>query len=135
MQMYVVTQFGFNPDAVTVWERVVASDGVKLPIHVGMAGIAPLKQLLRYAVRCGVSASARVLLGKASALSKHVRLASVDELVVEFARHRLSNPGSRLVRAHFYAFGGVERTALWLEAVRSGRFEISRGNRIMFNDD
>ena len=131
MQMYVVTQFGFNPSAVTAWERATASDGVTLPIHVGMVGMAPLRQLMRYAVRCGVSASARLLLGRASALSKHARLAAVDELVVEFARYRLSNPDSRMVRTHFYAFGGVERTARWLKSVRSGRFDIVSHHRIV----
>ena len=134
MQMYVVTQFGFNADAVTAWERATASDGVRLPIHVGMAGKTPLKELLRYAVRCGVGASARVLLGKASALSGHVRLATADELVVEFARHRLSSPDSRLVRAHFFAFGGVERTARWVKTIRSGRFEMTPDYRIVFDD-
>ncbi|MYJ94798.1 MAG: hypothetical protein F4053_04170 [Proteobacteria bacterium] len=131
MRMYVVTQFGFNPHSVTAWEKATASDGVELPIHVGMAGMAPLKQLMRYAVRCGVSASARLLLGRASALSKHTRLAAVDELVVEFARYRLSSPESRIVRAHFYAFGGVERTARWLKSVRSGQFDISSRRRIV----
>ena len=132
LRMYVVTQFGFNPDAVTAWERATTSDGIELPIHVGMAGLAPLRQLLRYAIRCGVSESARVLLGKASAISKHVKLATVDELVVEFARHQLSNPDSRIVRAHFYAFGGVERTARWLKSVKSGQFRISPAHRIKF---
>ena len=135
MRMYVVTQFGFNPNAVTAWERATASDGVTLPIHVGMVGMAPLKQLMRYAVRCGVSASARLLLGRVSALSNHARPPAVDELVVEFARHRLSNPDSRMVRAHFYAFGGVERTARWLKSVRSGKFDIASRHRIVTAND
>lgn len=125
LAMYIVTQFGFNAQSVIDWEAELSKNGIELPIHVGMAGKSPLKQLLRYAMRCGVTASMRMLVGKASAMSEHVKLTTVDELVLEFARYRLSYPTCRMVRAHFYAFGGAADTAHWLNAVRSGNFEIS----------
>ena len=90
-----------------------------------MAGLTSLKQLLRYAMRCGINASVRMLVGKASAMSEHFKLTPVDELVPAFARHRLSHPDCRMIRAHFYALGGAERTARWLNAIRSGNFEIN----------
>ncbi len=34
-----------------------------------------------------------------------------------------------MVRAHFYAFGGAERTAGWLGALRDGNFEISNNGK------
>ncbi len=124
LMMYIVTQFGFNAQAVIDWEAALSTNGIELPIHVGMAGLTPLKQLLRYATRCGIVSSMRMLVGKASAMSEHIKLTPVDELVPAFARHRLSHPDCRMIRAHFYALGEAERTARWLNAIRSGTFDI-----------
>ena len=124
LQMYIVTQFGFNAQAVIDWETELSTMEIELPIHVGMAGPTSLKQLLRYAMRCGINASMRMLVGKASAMSEHLKLTPVDEMVPAFARHRLSHQDCRMIRAHFYALGGAERTARWLNAIRSGTFEI-----------
>jgi len=66
----------------------------------------------------------RMMVGKASAISEHLKLTPVNEMVPAFARHRLSHPDCRMFRAHFYALGGAERTARWLNAIRSGSFEI-----------
>ncbi len=131
LRMYVVTQFGFNSGAVMTWEKTTTGDGVNLPIHVGMAGLVPIKELLRYAVRCGISSSMRMLLGRTSALSKPATLASIDQLILAFAGHRLSHPDTRMTRAHFFAFGGAERTAGWLKSVRAGQFDISPDHRIV----
>lgn len=124
LQMYIVTQFGFNASAVADWEAATTVDGIDLPIHVGMAGRVPLKELLRYAVRCGVSASMRMLRSKTSALSEQIKSTSMDKLILAFAGHRLLHPTCRLVRAHFFAFGGAEPTSRWLNSVLSGQFEI-----------
>jgi len=131
LQIYIVTQFGFNAQAFFDWEAVVRKNGVELPVHVGFAGQAPLKQLLRYAMRCGITASMRMLVGKASAMSQQIKLATADELALAFAKHRLSHPDCRMVRAHFYAFGGAERTGRWLQAIQSGRFEIAADKLIV----
>jgi methylenetetrahydrofolate reductase (NADPH) len=134
LRMYVVTQFGFNSAAVPAWESATGADGIELPIHVGMAGRAPLKELLRYAFRCGISASMRMLVGKASMMSDQIKLTPMDELILAFASHRLSHPDSRIARAHFFAFGSAERTARWLNSVCSGQFEIRDGLSIQLTD-
>jgi len=131
LRIYVVTQFGFNPGAVVDWEGSTRASGIDVPIHVGMAGLVPLKHLLRYAVRCGVNASMRMLLSRTSALVEQAKLTSLDELVLAFAGHRLSHPQSRMVRAHFFAFGGAERTARWLSRVLAGDFTVDVERRII----
>ncbi len=128
LKMYIVTQFGFNANAAMDWDAITTADGIDLPVHVGMAGLAPLKELLRYALRCGISASMRMLVSKASAMSDQIKLTSIDELIPAFAAHLLSQPDSRIARAHFYAFGGAERTARWLNTVVSGQFEIDQND-------
>ncbi len=122
--MHVVTQFGFDARAFADWERQLLADGIRLPIHVGFAGPANLARLLQYAMRCGIGASMRLLAVRTSAAASLVSMPNPDQLLTAIVRHRLRHPDSLVVRPHFFAFGGFEGTARWLEAVRAGAFEL-----------
>jgi methylenetetrahydrofolate reductase (NADPH) len=122
----IVTQFGFDPEAVTDWEQATQAAGIALPIHVGMAGPASLRQLAKFAMMCGIGSSARMLMTRTGATANLLRTQAPDELITHFARHRATHPASRLVKAHFFAFGGVLKTARWVNAVLAGRFELNR---------
>jgi methylenetetrahydrofolate reductase (NADPH) len=121
-----VTQFGFDPDAVTDWEKSTRAAGIELPIHVGMAGPASLKQLVKFAAMCGIGSSARMLATRTGAMANLLRTQAPDELITHLARHRAANPDSRVRRAHFFCFGGVLKTARWANAVLAGNFELNR---------
>jgi methylenetetrahydrofolate reductase (NADPH) len=123
-RMRLVTQFGFDPEAVVSWEAETTAAGIELPIHVGMAGPASLRQLVKFAMMCGVGSSARMLMTRTGATANLLRTQAPDELITYFARHRASHPASRLVKAHFFAFGGVLKTARWVNAVLAGRFDL-----------
>jgi methylenetetrahydrofolate reductase (NADPH) len=120
----IVTQFGFDADAVTRWEERTSAAGVHLPIHVGMAGPASLRQLVKFAMMCGVGSSARMLMTRTGATANLLRTQAPDELITYFAKHRASHPESRVTKPHFFAFGGVLKTARWVNSVRAGRFEL-----------
>ncbi len=125
----VVTQFGFDEGAVTTWEESTTQDGIELPIHVGMAGPSSLRQLVRFAMRCGISSSARMMTTRTGDMANLLRTKTPDDQITHFARHRAENPSSRIERAHFFCFGGVLKTAQWANSVVAGRFELnSRGN-------
>ena len=128
LSLYIVTQFGFHAEEVFAWEQRLLNDGVALPIHVGMAGKISVARLLRYAARCGVSASARFLASKANDMAQQLRSTLVDELVLAFAAHTHEHADCLIRRAHFYAFGGAERTVRWLNAIRAG--EVRLGSTI-----
>jgi len=49
---------------------------------------------------------------------------SVDELFPEIVRMRAGALARRIVKPHFFPFGGVLKTVAWLEAIRAGRFEV-----------
>jgi methylenetetrahydrofolate reductase (NADPH) len=124
-RMHITTQFGFDPVAVTDWESATSTEGVDLPIHVGMAGPASLRQLVRFAMKCGIGSSARMLMTRTGATANLLRTQAPDELITHFARHRADNSSSRLSKAHFFAFGGVTKTARWVNAVLAGRLEMN----------
>jgi methylenetetrahydrofolate reductase (NADPH) len=125
LPLYIATQFGFDNDAVPKWEAATTAAGIELPIHVGMAGPTSLKQLVKFAMLCGIGASARMLITRTGATANLLRQQTPDELITTIARHRATSPSSRVVKPHFFAFGGVLKTARWANAVASGRFVLN----------
>jgi methylenetetrahydrofolate reductase (NADPH) len=122
-KMHIVTQFGFNPEAVCAWERHLAEHGISLPVHVGIAGPTPLPKLIRYAMQCGIGASLGALMKNMSAMGNVARLATApDEMFVGLMR--AARGATRLVAPHLYAFGGAVATSRWLRAVVDGTFEL-----------
>lgn len=123
--IYFATQFGFDPQPFIDWEAETAAKGISLPIHVGMPGPASLRQLAKFAMMCGVGASMRILTSRTSAMVNLLGAQAPDDMVVALAQHRAANPQSRFKKIHFFAFGGVVKTAKWANAVVSGRFVLN----------
>jgi methylenetetrahydrofolate reductase (NADPH) len=123
-EVRLVTQFMFEAEPLIAWERMVRAQENDLPIHIGVPGPATLKSLLSYARLCGVGNSMRVLTHQAGNLLKLASLSYPDALIAALARHRAGDPHSRIERLHFYPFGGLARTARWLEAIRAGAFTL-----------
>jgi methylenetetrahydrofolate reductase (NADPH) len=121
-----VTQFGFDAQAFIDWERETSARGIDLPMHVGVAGPASFKQLAKFAVVCGVGASARMLANRTGAMADLLRTKAPDDMILAFARHRAAYPGSRIYCPHFFAFGGVAKSARWANAVRDGRIRFNK---------
>jgi methylenetetrahydrofolate reductase (NADPH) len=124
-RMHIVSQFGFDPLAIGPWVRRLDDHGITLPVHVGIAGPANLRTLIRYAMLCGIGASLNSLMASLSALT-HVRqlVTSVDEMICQLARAWEGGFARRVVKPHFFAFGGVAATADWLQAVAAGNFHL-----------
>jgi methylenetetrahydrofolate reductase (NADPH) len=121
-----VTQFGFDSTAFIDWENATSARGIDLPIHVGLAGPASLKQLARFAVVCGVGASARMLKSRTAATAGLLKSRAPDDMIIDFARHIAANPDSRIKNPHIFAFGGVAKSARWINAVRDGRIKFNK---------
>jgi methylenetetrahydrofolate reductase (NADH) len=123
-QMHIVTQFGFNANALSDWGFHLPRHGIQLPVHVGIAGPAPLSKLIHFAMRCGIGASLRTVMRNLSAVS------SITELAISPDQHLLRlvsippPPGAQIVAPHFFGFGGSLETAHWISEVAAGRFQI-----------
>lgn len=124
-KLYFATQFGFEPQPFIDWEAATTAKGIKMPIHVGMPGPASLRQLAKFAMLCGVGASMRMLTTRTSAMANLLSTQAPDEMVTALAKHKGANPGSRFQKVHFFAFGGVVKTARWANAVAAGRFVLN----------
>jgi methylenetetrahydrofolate reductase (NADPH) len=123
-EVRLVTQFLFEAGPLITWESATRTRGSLLPIHAGVPGPATVKSLLSYARMCGVGNSMRLLTRQAGNLLKLASLSYPDALITALAEHRASDPGCRIERLHFYPFGGLARTARWIEAIRAGAFTL-----------
>ena len=123
-QMHVVTQFGFNPQAVLDWQRHSRERGITLPVHVGLAGPMTLPRLIHFAMQCGIGASLHVLMKSTSALTHlaHVKTTPEEMLLALVSAQSFAT----IVKPHFFGFGSSLDTARWLRAVIEGAFELKQ---------
>ncbi|HXQ25345.1 MAG TPA: methylenetetrahydrofolate reductase [Candidatus Acidoferrales bacterium] len=122
LQLSIVTQFCFEADPIVEWVRRIRSQGIDVPVRVGLAGPAGLIALTRYAIRCGVGNSVKVLTEK-PAFAKLLIDKGPEPIIREVATGigPGSGPGLPLGVAglHFFVFGGFNKTVDWINATRS----------------
>jgi methylenetetrahydrofolate reductase (NADPH) len=114
MAALIVTQFGFDPDAVLDWLGALRRRGLDTPVRIGIPGPASIKSLLRFATRCGVGASTAVMKKYGVSITNLLGLAGPDKLIDAFVRGL--GPEHGRVRLHFYPFGGLVGTVEWIAA-------------------
>lgn len=112
MAPLIVTQFAFDADVVLNWLKELRERGNFEPVRLGVPGPAGIKTLMRFATRCGVGASASVLLKYGISIKNLIGSAGPDKLVDSFAAGL--GPEHGPVRLHFYPFGGLEKTVEWI---------------------
>lgn len=117
---YVVTQFSFSPARVIAYASEFAVRHPEVPLYVGVAGPTSPATLLRFAQRCGVSASLRALSDQGINLVRLVTHTDPAEQVVAVARHCLERAGCNVVGIHLFSFGGAMQTAAWMNHALSG---------------
>ncbi len=127
--IYIATQFCFEAAPIIAWDRAIQSQGNKLPIHIGVPGLATIKTLLNHARACGVGPSMRFLTRQARNITKLMTISAPDKLVLELARYRAEDPGCGIARVHVYPLGGLRRSAAWTYAVADGDFSLKPGDK------
>ncbi|MFB9952988.1 methylenetetrahydrofolate reductase [Rhizobium puerariae] len=113
LEWSIFTQFAFSAEPVVSWIRQVRSNGIDVPIHIGIPGPASVKTLLRFAAVCGVSASTAVMKKYGLSVTQLLTSATPDRLVDHYA-NSLVDEALGQVKLHFYPFGGVHRTVDWI---------------------
>ena len=112
--VYVVTQFCFAPARVVEFCAALARSAPAMSVYVGIAGPADPAALLRYAQRCGVSASLRALRNLGSGIAQLVTHTDPGDQVAALARYNRSREPGNVAGVHLYSFGGALRTAGWM---------------------
>jgi methylenetetrahydrofolate reductase (NADPH) len=118
----IVTQFCFEAEPILRWLGRLRSIGVDVPVRIGVAGPASTASLLKFAMRCGVGNSLRALRQRGGAIGKLMGDTTPDGLLIELARELRTGDHGPVAGIHLYMFGGVRKTAAWLDGAR-GRDE------------
>jgi methylenetetrahydrofolate reductase (NADPH) len=113
-QMAIVTQFAFDAKPVIAWAERIAAAGIKLPIHLGIAGPTKLQTLLKFAISCGVGPSISVLQKRAMDLSKLLVPYEPTDVLTELADYKATHPHSLIERIHVFPLGGIRASADWM---------------------
>jgi methylenetetrahydrofolate reductase (NADPH) len=117
VEFEIVTQFGFDAEPVLAWLARLRQEGLQAPVRIGVAGPASIKTLLRFAARCGVGASAKVMAKYGLSLAHLLGSAGPDPVIKDLAAG-LDPARHGDVRLHFYPFGGLAKTAEWVRDFR-----------------
>jgi methylenetetrahydrofolate reductase (NADPH) len=113
----IITQFGFDVEAVLRWVGEARGRDINLPIRVGVPGPAGVRRLLKFAKRFGASTSAGIVRKYGLSLTNLVGSAGPDRFVRDLAAE-LDPAKHGTVRLHFYTFGGLAATASWIREFR-----------------
>lgn len=119
-RMWVVTQFVFDADPVLHWLRRTFDAGVDLPVWVGVPGAGRLRTLWRYAMRCGVGSSTRMLARRPDVALSLGGGWQPDELIGELSLQYASGAAGAMAGIHLFPFGGLGAGVAWLQRLRQG---------------
>ena len=122
---YVVTQFSFSPARVIEYCAGMARSAPQVPIYVGLAGPTNPVALLRFAQRCGVSASLRALRTQGMDAVRLVTHTDPEQQLSALAHYCAVHADCNVVGIHLFTFGGVTASAAWMN-----RYIASRGEPV-----
>jgi methylenetetrahydrofolate reductase (NADPH) len=112
---YMTTQLCFDPGAVASWLAARRAEGLGLPVHLGVPGVAEPHRLLAISARIGVADTHRFLTKNVRFVAKLLRSGGFyrpDGLLEGLAPH-IADPAAGIVDIHLYTFNAVEVTERW----------------------
>ena len=121
IDIFIVSQFCFDPEAIVGWVERLRARGVMVPVRVGVPGIATIRTLLNYARRCGIGSSIRALGSDPISLPRLLTQQGPEKLVRRIAA---AEAGASVAGLHCFPFGGFAPSARWLQRVAAGRFRV-----------
>jgi len=121
----VITQFCFDSAPILGWMEDFRGRHESVKMRIGLAGPAGIRTLMRYAALCGVGASAKIIASRGASIARLLTEAAPDPIIRDLAataRFQQLQP----MGIHLFPFGGLDRTARWIEAVAAGDFDFNK---------
>ena len=120
-KMSIATQFLFESKPVIDWANKILSNGITLPINVGIAGPAKLQTMIKFAIACGVGPSLRVLERRAKDITKLLFPFEPTSILTELADYKESNPNTNIEGIHFFPLGGIEKSSDFIKNINTAQ--------------
>ena len=112
---YMTTQLCFDPGAIATWLTARRAEGIELPVHIGLPGVAEPQRLLAISARIGVADTHRFLVKNTTFIARLIRSGGFyrpDGLLDGFAPI-IADPANGIVDLHLYTFNAVDATERW----------------------
>jgi methylenetetrahydrofolate reductase (NADPH) len=115
---YMTTQLCFDPLAISTWLSARRAEGLTLPVHVGVPGVAEPQKLLALAARIGVADTHRFLAKNVRFVARLVRSGGFyrPDALLEGIAPSIADPSANISGFHLYLFNAVEVTETWRRA-------------------
>jgi len=110
LEVYLVSQFGFEPQPYIDMARRLRGEGLTNPIRVGVAGPTSTTKLIKFALMCGVGASLRALREKESLAGNMLSGETPESLLRQLAAAQAADPTLGFDSVHFFTFGALDKS-------------------------
>ena len=112
---YMTTQLCFDPAAIRSWLAERRAEGLALPVHVGLPGVAEPQRLLAISARIGVADTHRFLVKNTQFIARLIRSGGFyrPDGLLEGLAPVIADTNSGIVDLHLYTFNAVDVTERW----------------------
>ena len=112
---YMTTQLCFDPGAIRSWLADRRAEGLALPVHVGLPGVAEPQRLLAISARIGVADTHRFLVKNTQFIARLIRSGGFyrPDGLLEGLAPVIADPANGIVDMHLYTFNAVDVTERW----------------------
>jgi methylenetetrahydrofolate reductase (NADPH) len=112
---YMTTQLCFDPAAIGGWLAARRAEGIVLPVHLGVPGVAEPQKLLTIAARIGVADTHRFLVKNVRFVTRLVRSGGFyrPDGLLEGLAPVIADPDAGIVDLHLYTFNDVAAMEAW----------------------
>jgi methylenetetrahydrofolate reductase (NADPH) len=112
---YMTSQLCFDPEAIRRWLVERRSEGLTLPVHVGVPGVAEPHRLLAIGARIGVADTHRYLTKNTRFVARLIRSGGFyrPDGLLESLAPLIADPAQGISGLHVYTFNAVEATERW----------------------
>jgi methylenetetrahydrofolate reductase (NADPH) len=124
---YMTTQMCFNPDAITTWIARMRSEGITLPVHLGLPGVAEVLKLMTIAARIGVADSARYLKKNRSLIGQVIKGRFGPDGLLRSLAPTFPDPQANVAALHVFTFNQIQATVGWQRHMLDDLAEEDRG--------
>jgi methylenetetrahydrofolate reductase (NADPH) len=115
---YMTTQVCFDPVAIAAFVAARRAEGLDLPVHVGIPGVAEPHRLLAITARIGVADTQRFLTKNMRFVARMLRSGGFyrPDSLLEGLAPAIADPAMGLAAIHLYTFNATHRTEAWRRA-------------------
>ena len=115
---YMTTQLCFDPNAIASWLAARRAEGITLPVHLGLPGVAEPQRLLAISARIGVADTHRFLVKNTQFIARLIRSGGFyrPDGLLEGLAPLVAEPANGIVDLHLYTFNAVDVTERWRTA-------------------